>query len=1129
MTHRIRRNISFLSANAFLRKAIRLFLGITFFVSFSLFPTFSQAQNNQKALMFEALSLENGLSQSTVNTILQDNFGFIWAGTQDGLNRYDGYEFKIFRHSRRDTNSIKDNHVRSLFLDSEGLIWVGSDRSGISVFDYRKQNFKRYSPSNKGLSSGEINTFAEDKSGRIWIGTNRGINIFNKQTNSFSQPDADKNLAAGVINVLSADKAGDIWVGTSTGLSVFRSKTNSSENFDLGGEHDISAIYSDNLNLIWVGTRKGKIFQYDRKNRKFVLHQNLTFSYAVESFFEDERGNLWIVTAEEIARFRFSSKDTRHFIPEQQNNLLTGQIKCGMIDKFGVMWFGTESGGLLKYDDHKQRFTTLKISKGGNYSGADVVWSVFKDRRGNYYAGTEDGIYVLEPSKDHFSKIPLPEGYEDVNTFTGFFEISENEVAVSLSSRGMWKIDLANRHLERAYDTLSMRQSVYALLKDKKNYQWFAANNCIARVATDAKTGKRSFKYYHRKGKRFSYQSVVSIHEDKNGFFWFATPDSGLVRAKRNAEDDLADFTYFSSVEEDGSTLSHNYIFHTSLDPDGKTLWVATANGLNKFDTETGIAERLGEVYEQANLPIYGILQDESGVLWMSANVGIIKFDPKKKQFTNFTSRDGLQSNEFNQYAFFKAHDGEMLFGGVKGMNVFNPGEFTPNNILPRVVITDFKIFNQRVSPGENSPLSTDICMTDRIELSHKQYIFSFEFVGLSFRLSDKNQYAYKMEGFESEWNMAGGRRYANYSNLPPGEYVFKVKAANNDGIWNEQGTNITIIIHPPFWKTWWFIVLSVIFVSLSAYGIYKKRVAMIQMQKKVLERIVTERTHELQMQKEELTITLDLVNEQKAKIEMLNKDFIASLNAAVRIQEATLPFTVRLDRQIGIGKYFIFYKPRDLVSGDFYWFDVVDDVQIMIVADCTGHGVPGAFMSMIGMNLLEEIVKTRKNVAPEKILEKMQEGVRYALGQDKNSDIQESMDMIVLTRNIHENKVAYAGAMIPLYYFAGGDIFEVKAAKNTVGGMEFNSDEPFCKHEIEISTRTVFYLCSDGFKDQFGGINRKKFMAKNLKNLFHSVGHLDLGTQRKMIEKTFHDWLKTAGENQTDDVTVVAWEILPL
>jgi serine phosphatase RsbU (regulator of sigma subunit) len=241
------------------------------------------------------------------------------------------------------------------------------------------------------------------------------------------------------------------------------------------------------------------------------------------------------------------------------------------------------------------------------------------------------------------------------------------------------------------------------------------------------------------------------------------------------------------------------------------------------------------------------------------------------------------------------------------------------------------------------------------------------------------------------------------------------------------------------------------------------------------------------------------------------------------------LPFEARLNQQLGIGKYFVMYRPRDIVSGDFYWFNIVDETRILIVADCTGHGVQGAFMSMIGMNLLEEVVNTQKNTSPDVISDKMNRAVRYALGQDKYKDVHESMDMMVLTHRIGENCAYFSGAMLPLYYVQNDEIHEVRAAKKTIGGIEQYADESYYCEKIDITSRTIFYLATDGYKDQFGGINKKKFLAKNLKNLFHSVANLPLNEQKKIAEKTFDDWIAASGEKQTDDVTIFAWEILPV
>lgn len=1262
----------------------------------------------QQGLKYEVLGLQQGLSQSSALTMVQDNFGFIWVGTQDGLNRYDGYGFRVFRHSRKDSTSIIDNHISSLHLDKENLLWVGTDKTGVSCFNPATQTFTNFYPDKSlsdALSSGSINHITNDKEDNIWFGTDHGLSMFNKKTRRFtnftSEKDNPNSIISNFVSKVLYDEAGYIWACTGRGVSIYDLKKKKFDTLTFSADvtsRSVFAAYKDNFNVIWLGMENGQLVRFDETTRKAVATEFKAAS-AIRNIIEDNKGYLWLGTASsEIIKYNLSDKKVEVYNPELQNGIACGVIFSMLVDKSGVFWFGTETEGVLKYDNQQERFKTYAINPYSSSSKANIIWSVFKDREGTLWAGSEDGIFKLPKGKNQFERY-LPERLDlrRTSNYAGFFDFGDPDgFAVGLGGGLLWRINYNGKDFERPYDTLSLlRVTTAAAYKDKRENVWFATSHLLARGRYNPEKRAYDFRYFHpkRRTEKFRYPAVrsTSVFEDIDGVLWFSS-DSGMIAAIRNAEDEIEEFKFYPSVEADPTTLSHNYIFHSAISSDGRTIWVATANGLNKFDAKTRKAVRLGEKYEQANYPIYSVLLDESDNLWMSSNVGIIKFDPKKENFTVFTIRDGLQSNEFNQYSFYKAPDGEMFFGGVKGFNSFYPKDIKPNPFKPEVVITDFKIFNQHIYPNaEDSPLTKDISLTDEIVLTHEQYIFSFDFVALSYRLSEKNQYAFIMEGFEKEWNYVGDRRYANYSNLPPGDYVFRVKAANNDGVWNEDGKSIKIRIKPPFWKTWWFITFSVVVFFGSIYGIYRQRVRSINAQKLKLQKLVDQRTAEvveknlfLEKQKNELersyenvriigeigqkvTATLDvdkiidtvyknvnmlmdasafgigILSEDKKRIEfhgfieegnklpddydsidnndclsvwcyknrkeVLINDFDAEhinyIDNAIKVNVGKKPESViyvplllenevvgvltvqsftkfayssnnvtllqtlasyisiaidnanaytRLDQakeqlaakttalldSIRYGEtiqkailpnsqrfyayftdYFVIYKPKDVVSGDFYWA-VEDSNQLFLaVVDCTGHGVPGAFMSMIGNTLLSDIVNQRNVHEPCNILEELHNAVRIALHQEdmQNSDGMDVCLVRITTEGEDKMRIVFSGAKRPLFYVRDGYLFEEKGFKKSIGGRQKEIERKYTQKEIVLKRGDLIYLSTDGYVDQ-NNPERIKFGTLKFKNVIRRICTYSMQEQENVLLEEMQAHMN--GAEQRDDIALI-------
>jgi serine phosphatase RsbU (regulator of sigma subunit) len=539
------------------------------------------------------------------------------------------------------------------------------------------------------------------------------------------------------------------------------------------------------------------------------------------------------------------------------------------------------------------------------------------------------------------------------------------------------------------------------------------------------------------------------------------------------------------------------------------------------------------------------------------------KFNPDKKVFTLYTAADGLQGNEFSQNSNAKLKNGEMVFGGLNGINIFHPDSLKSNPFIPPVVFTDFQIFNKSVGIGDKgSPLKEHIAFTNELTLSYRKSVFSFEFAALNYLTSENNQFAYKLEGFEKNWNFVGNERKATYTNIDPGDYIFKVKASNNDGVWNEEGIAVKITITPPFWKTWWFKTLIAVVVIGGAVSYYKIRMSVVKAQKAELEKQVKERTAEVVQQKEELQAQAEnlqvanhelhekqeeilqqteeilqqreLLEAQRDSLEITNNKVMSSINYAKTIQKAILPADSKIKKFVQ--EHFVIYRPKDIVSGDFYWFtnipkeELADqqraDISFFATIDCTGHGVPGAFMSIIGNTLLNEIVNIKGIHDPAQILEALDKGVRKLV--DKSDGVNTAgMDVCLISVEKIANdqvKILFAGAKRPLHYIKNGtEIIETLEGDRRSIGSESKVEKPFTTKEIIAACGVTLYLSSDGYSDQ-NNPAREKMGSVRFKALLKEAFNNPLALQKAFLEKALDDHQKDA--EQRDDIALFGVKI---
>jgi ligand-binding sensor domain-containing protein/class 3 adenylate cyclase len=860
-------------------KAIKVFTVLFFF-----FGSVVSAQ--EMSIRFEQITTQDGLSQSTINDILQDSRGFLWFATEDGLNRYDGYEFKVYRNDPYDPFSISSNQISSILEDREGGIWVGTKGGGLNKFDREQDRFLRFTSDNaddKSLSHNYITALFQDPIGIILVGTQSGLNILNPRTNEFSiykEVDDHVNLSTANITTVFLDSNSFIWIGTADdGLYSFDRKTfeivhytNQPGNSTSISDDWIVSIYEDKERTLWIGTQSGGLNRFDPMEKEFTAFRASSGDRSsmsnnwVLSMYEDSRGTFWIGTLNGLNILDREKEEFTNFMElNYPVNLSNNSITSLFEDRSGVFWVGTQNGALNKFiRSSSESFTVYQNDpSNANSLSNNNIEAIFEDSDGNVWVGTHGGgVNKLYSSTQEFENF--------VHDPSDPSSISNDFIYAILEDRngGVWvgTQDGLNLYDEMSGSFIHFKHDpedvntisgniITTIYEDSRGIIWIGTlNNGLN--AYDPTTGAISrFTHSDTNPNTISHNKIWSMFEDEQGIFWVGTHGYGLNRYDRVR----GTFTRFTSNPSDETTISDNFINVIRQDADGN-LWVGTINGLNKFNPESETFTRYTTADGLPNNVIYGIIVDYRGNLWLSTNNGIADFDPSTGDVRIYDRGDGLPSNEYRFGAFHKGEDGTMYFGGINGIVVFKPDSIRDNPYIPPVVITDFLIFNEYVPISSvGSPLNKSISETEEMEITWRDKVFSFEFSALHFAAPEQNNYRYMMEGFDSDWIEAGNRRYVSYTNLNPGQnYTFKVQASNKDGVWNFEGKEIRIKVLPPPWKTWWAYGIYSIFgasvlIGFINFQIGKERKKKEQVQKynEELEALVKERTILLENEKE--------------------------------------------------------------------------------------------------------------------------------------------------------------------------------------------------------------------------------------------------------------------------------------
>lgn len=826
----------------------------------------------QKRIKFEHLTIEDGLPQNTVFRILQDSRGFLWVGTENGLCRYDGYSFKPYQNDPEDPSSLSHNRVYVICEDRSGTLWIGTD-GGLNKFDRRRERFTRYKHEpenpNRTLSNDTIRAIFEDHSGVLWIGTHGGgLNKFNPESQTFTAykpnpPGWTKGAGTAApdhckITSVLQDSNYDLWVGTCDGIYTFHPENEEFKRWALHPENSnrtcrdyITAIYEDHSNVLWFGTADGRLLQFNRETQQFNLFQYdpkiplCQGDFQVRSIYEDNSGDFW-VGVYYLGLYK-SGPQKKTFInykeqPWMPSGLSNSHIHNIYQDKGGIIWIGTDDG-LNKLDKKKNEFTHWTTEPGNKNSLSDNnVWAIYKDKTGILWIGTDKGLNRFDRKTGtfiHYTKDPQKPNTLSHNRVMAICEDHQGVLWLGTQGGGLNQFDKKTGTFTiymppPGYEPLPGKTGnmsfvshikIISILEDHRQILWIATQNGGLNKF-DRKT--ETFTHYmpdqKKSAKSLSHGHVSSIFEDKTRILWVGT-FAGLNEFNR----ETGTFKHYKNDINDAKSLSNDYVSAIYEDQSG-ILWVGTYfGGLNKLvDRKKGIFKHFRKKDGLPNDTINGILEDKAGHLWISTVNGLSKFNPQKEEFKNYFSSYGLQSNEFNGGACFKANDGEMFYGGVNGFNAFYPRRIKDNPFLPPVVITNFLVFNR-------PHLDTSIIEEKEVILSYRESVFSVEFSGLDFSIPGKNQYKYQMEGVDPDWVRSDAqKRFVTYTNLDPGTYSFRVRATNNDGIWSDKEAVLKITITPPFWQTWWFRIILVILFILLILTLYRMRTQ--RLRKKIAE-----------------------------------------------------------------------------------------------------------------------------------------------------------------------------------------------------------------------------------------------------------------------------------------------------
>ncbi|WP_341220743.1 hybrid sensor histidine kinase/response regulator transcription factor [Polaribacter atrinae] len=875
-----------------------------------LFFGFYQILIGQNSIVFDRISTDHGLSQGDVNAIYQDNKGFMWFGTHDGLNKYNGYEFSVFKPDPNNSKSINSNLIYTITGDNQGNLWVGTTGNGVNYYNKSSGNFTNYLHDDrnaKSLVNNHINVLHKDKKDMLWIGTANGLDLLDLKKSkdsiefkhySLISPKVSNTFFKKDIYSIFEDNQNQLWVGSAKGLFRLSRDENGTIYFrfisnliDLPCNTAVQTLAEDSSGRLIIGTGEGLYVYKSNFNDGKVFKIQDGFYNDIKV---DAENNIW--AGSNMGLFLFKNQHPTHppvlenkfiYDPKNVNSISKNIIKSIFIDTTGILWIGTNGGGINKLDPERKQFKLIKKTLNPKSLSYDKIRAVFEDSENNLWIGTEGGgLNILTANNDDGNY----SNFINLKTISKPFAIEElaNKKTILIGAEntpGLYEINVSDINNIKETDLKPIKEvtySVFSILEDSNQNVWIGTyRGGIHRWLKNSNgVGYTKDVIVHSSSNSLGIPSNIirNIYEDSKHNIWFGTGNGLSKLTPTEAVKKNPAFITFKNNPNTKNSISHNYILALYENIEGD-LWVGTlGGGLNKLkfnDKNSTITySSYTETDGLSNNVVKGILEDEQNNLWLSTNKGLSKFNPIKETFKNYDVNDGLQSNEFQELAFLKRKNGEMIFGGVNGFNVFYPENIKDNSHKAKVVITNFFISNKAINRGEEvngrTLLNKSIDETASLELKYFENSFSFEFAALHYSAPSKNKFAYKLEGFDKDWIYTNSnKRFATYTNLEFGKYTLKVKASNNDGIWEDTATKIDITIIPPIWKTTWAYIFYVLLGATIITFFYTNTITRA---KKKLERELAdlEKQKEEELQKVKLEFFTNISHELRTPLTLI-------------------------------------------------------------------------------------------------------------------------------------------------------------------------------------------------------------------------------------------------------------------
>ncbi len=1025
----------------------------------SCFSLFSQAYQ------FKSYSTDNGISQPYIYTINQGKNGYLWIGTGEGLCKFDGVSFKSFYT----TDGIAENFITASHKDDNRNLWLGFNQGSVTMYDGK--SFRSINTS--GFTKSPVTSIISDDKGNIWCATqNDGIFRISKNFEvSVYKIEFDKEIIYSIAFLGN----NQLLVGTVNGIKLYQlSPADQKPKFvsiisSIPENHITCIVKKANSNSFWVGTEEDGLFLLNplpqNQFKATPIGNDIGIDLPnIQAVYEDNLSNLWVATFGN-GLFKLLITPDRKYKEylhlSDDNGLGNKYIKSIYADHEGNIWVGTYGTGVVHITDNYFSFYK-HTSK--DYSN-NVTSLLIGDQQ--KWFGLENGLLKIDlNTKAKWNFYAKANGFVS-DKVTAVFQMDSSRIFLGTEKNGTFVFDPHTSTFKKTELNEDELCNSVNCITGYGHIAWIATKNGVFKLDLD---NKITTHFTTENG--LPHNNINYIYFDKKQTLWIGTHSNFLssINIKTDKVDnkkiyDASDLLTITGIIED----PQHRIWASTF---GNGVFVVEGTAISRYTTEKGLLSNF----------CYGLTDDGSGNIWIGHRNGLSRIKPQKGTIDIFNKNDGI-TGDCNYNAFTKDAAGNAWFGTTDGAIRFDPHKDKKNMVPPIVNISSIKINDK------------DLQYTKDILLPYDNYKLRIDFIGISFKANSNILYQYKLEGFDADWSDKTKNTFVQYGKLSDGEYTFVLKAYNSDGIGNALPLTIKIVIEAPFWKRWWFIIFVFAFIFYCIYFYIKLRERNHRRFQAQLQKSLNEKTREVIAQKEE--------------IEKKNKDITDSIRYAKRIQDALLPEVKKLNTILP--QSFIFFQPRDIVSGDFYWYENYGDELIIACADATGHGVPGAFMSMIGSTLLKDITSRPDITSPSYALEALDHEIKMLLKQndDEHDHTQDSVDLVICEINLKTHFVRICSTRRAVFVVKDGELKLIK--------KENTDKQQYETIDIQLSKGDTIYMFTDGYPDQFGGEKGKKIKTSNMRNMLEQIHSLPFDKQEMIVNRYFNRWKE--GYEQVDDV----------